>query len=376
MTGTGPYTQGLTIYSELVVGLDVAAKVYDLREARAFLQLAATCLRCCCHHGPLSGRRAASRRRPSGGMGAGRINPFCHRLRGLRDEASLRIHSPSDCRRGSQRQNLRCAAGLTMVYGASRQATEDLSLMRSIPGMSVVDPCDALDTEQAVAAIAAHKGPVYMRLLRGKVPLVLDEYDYKFELGKSNCCVTEMMFSSFLLASWRRARFSDNFETRAAVRADAQLPKPVYLRFGKKRMPHLPRVDSGFELGRASLTNPRRHQPQLFGLRRYGGARCEAVELLDKEGITCRVLSLHTVKPLDEKAILNAATETGGVITVKEHSVNGGLGEPCAGLLLQEGIHTRFKIAGFSDEHTATGSQEENVPPLRPRRTWALGPRS
>lgn len=80
-----------------------------------------------------------------------------------------------------------CAAlpGLTTGYGPSHQATEDLALMRSIPNMTVVDPCDALDTEQAVAAIAAHHGPVYMRLLRGKVPLVLDEYDYQFELGKA-----------------------------------------------------------------------------------------------------------------------------------------------------------------------------------------------
>lgn len=80
-----------------------------------------------------------------------------------------------------------CAAlpGLTTGYGPSHQATEDLALMRAIPGLTVVDPCDALDTEQAVAAIAAHQGPVYMRLLRGKVPLVLDEYDYQFELGKA-----------------------------------------------------------------------------------------------------------------------------------------------------------------------------------------------
>jgi transketolase len=80
-----------------------------------------------------------------------------------------------------------CAAlpGLTTGYGPSHQATEDLAMMRAIPNLTVVDPCDALDTEQAVAAIAAHEGPVYMRLLRGKVPLVLDEYDYKFELGKA-----------------------------------------------------------------------------------------------------------------------------------------------------------------------------------------------
>ncbi|WP_233889294.1 transketolase family protein [Paraburkholderia flagellata] len=80
-----------------------------------------------------------------------------------------------------------CAAlpGLTTGYGPSHQATEDLALMRAIPGMTVIDPCDALDTEQAVAAIAAHSGPVYMRLLRGKVPAVLDDYNYTFELGKA-----------------------------------------------------------------------------------------------------------------------------------------------------------------------------------------------
>jgi len=75
--------------------------------------------------------------------------------------------------------------GLTTGYGPSHQATEDLALMRAIPGMTIVDPCDALDIEQAVPQIAAHKGPVYMRMLRGNVPLVLDEYDYKFELGKA-----------------------------------------------------------------------------------------------------------------------------------------------------------------------------------------------
>jgi transketolase len=80
-----------------------------------------------------------------------------------------------------------CAAlpGLTTGYGPSHQATEDIAMMRAIPGMTVIDPCDALDIEQAVPAIAAHNGPVYMRLLRGKVPAVLDEYGYRFELGKA-----------------------------------------------------------------------------------------------------------------------------------------------------------------------------------------------
>lgn len=75
--------------------------------------------------------------------------------------------------------------GLTTGYGPSHQATEDIAMMRGIPGLTIVDPCDALDIEQAVPQIAAHHGPVYMRLLRGNVPLVLDEYDYRFELGKA-----------------------------------------------------------------------------------------------------------------------------------------------------------------------------------------------
>jgi transketolase len=76
--------------------------------------------------------------------------------------------------------------GLTTGYGPSHQATEDLAMMRAIPGLTVVDPCDALDIEQAVPQIAAHDGPVYMRLLRGQVPLVLDEVPgYRFELGKA-----------------------------------------------------------------------------------------------------------------------------------------------------------------------------------------------
>ncbi len=75
--------------------------------------------------------------------------------------------------------------GLTTGYGPSHQATEDLAMMRAIPGLTIVDPCDALDLEQAVPQIAEHNGPVYMRLQRGNVPLVLDEYNYQFELGKA-----------------------------------------------------------------------------------------------------------------------------------------------------------------------------------------------
>jgi transketolase len=76
--------------------------------------------------------------------------------------------------------------GLTSGYGPSHQAAEDLALFRAMPNMTVIDPCDAHEIEQLVPAIAAHQGPVYVRLLRGQVPVVLDEYDYKFQIGKAN----------------------------------------------------------------------------------------------------------------------------------------------------------------------------------------------
>jgi transketolase len=75
--------------------------------------------------------------------------------------------------------------GLTTGYGPSHQATEDLAILRGMPNLTIVDPCDSVDIEQAVPALAAHPGPTYLRLLRGNVPTVLDEYDYRFELGKA-----------------------------------------------------------------------------------------------------------------------------------------------------------------------------------------------
>ena len=75
--------------------------------------------------------------------------------------------------------------GLTTGYGPSHQATEDLAILRACPNLTIVDPCDSLDIEQAVPQLAAHPGPTYLRLLRGKVPTVLDEYDYRFQLGKA-----------------------------------------------------------------------------------------------------------------------------------------------------------------------------------------------
>jgi transketolase len=75
--------------------------------------------------------------------------------------------------------------GLTTGYGPSHQATEDIAIFRGVPGLTIVDPCDSVDIEQAVPQLAQHEGPTYLRLLRGQVPTVLDEYGYRFQLGKA-----------------------------------------------------------------------------------------------------------------------------------------------------------------------------------------------
>ena len=86
------------------------------------------------------------------------------------------------------RANVKIVAGLpglTTGYGGTHQGIEDLALMRSVPNLVVIDPCDATEISQAVPAIAAYDGPVYMRLLRGQVPVVLPSEGYQFELGKA-----------------------------------------------------------------------------------------------------------------------------------------------------------------------------------------------
>ena len=95
--------------------------------------------------------------------------------------------------------------GLTTGYGPSHQATEDLAIFRGLPNMTIIDPCDATDVEQATAAIAEYRGPVYMRLLRGAVPDILGEYGYQFELGKAQVIRegSEVLFISTGLMTMR-----------------------------------------------------------------------------------------------------------------------------------------------------------------------------
>jgi transketolase len=152
---------------------------------------------------------------------------------------------------------------------------------------------------------------------------------------------------------------ADNFEAREAVRAAAARPQPVYLRFGKAPMYDLPRTEAGFEIGTAIVRREGRDVALLATGETVIHALLAADALQAEHGLQSRVLSLHTIRPLDTRAVLRAGRECRAVITVEEHSVHGGLGEACAAVLLQAGVYVPFRIVGIPDEDTVTGAQAD-----------------
>jgi len=153
---------------------------------------------------------------------------------------------------------------------------------------------------------------------------------------------------------------ADNFETGQAVEQAVHFDKPLYLRLGKKGMPQFNQgIDPGFQIGKGRVI--RNGEVLSFIGTGETVAICEEAAALmeEKLGMDCQVISMHTIKPLDEEAVLQAARETRAIITVEEHSVFGGLGEACASVLMQGGASLPFKIVGFPDEYMVTGSQKE-----------------
>jgi transketolase len=151
---------------------------------------------------------------------------------------------------------------------------------------------------------------------------------------------------------------ADNFETREAVSAAARSQRPVFLKFGKKSMPDLPRLKPGFTVGKASLIRDG-SDVAFIACGETVAPAYQAAMLLEMQGVQAGVISMHTLKPLDKNAIIEAASRYRAIITVEEHSVHGGLGEACAALLLQARISPAFRIIGIPDEDTFTGSQVE-----------------
>ncbi len=150
----------------------------------------------------------------------------------------------------------------------------------------------------------------------------------------------------------------DNFEAREAVLAAAKKPSPVYLRFGKAPLYTLP-GEKSFGIGRARLIRDGKDAAFIATGETVIHAYLAAEHLAATRGVQCRVLSMHTVKPLDRDAVMRAGRECGAVVTAEEHMVHGGLGEACATTLLEAGVATRFKICGIPDEYTVTGAQAD-----------------
>lgn len=171
--------------------------------------------------------------------------------------------------------------------GATHQCNEDIALMRTIPGMTIINPCDDVEAKAAVKAALDFNGPVYMRFGRLAVPVINNAEEYKFELGKG-----------------------------------------VVMNEGSD----LTIVATGLMVNEA----------------------LEAAKLLEAEGISARVVNIHTIKPLDKELICKCAKETGVIVTAEEHSIIGGLGsavaeavtECCPVPVVKVGVNDEFGYSG------------------------------
>jgi transketolase len=187
--------------------------------------------------------------------------------------------------------------------GATHQCNEDIALMRTIPGMTIINPSDAVEARAAVEAAINYYGPVYLRFGRAAVPVMNDAATYKFELGRG-----------ILMAPG-----SDVTIIATGLMVEIAL---------------------------------------------------RARELLATDGVSARVINIHTIKPLDEEIVLAAATETGAIVTAEEATIIGGLGSAVSELLsekrptpvLRVGIEDLFGQSGPAKELLSVyGLTAENI---------------
>ena len=184
-------------------------------------------------------------------------------------------------------------AGITVGEdGATHQCLEDIATMRTIPGMTIVNPADAVEARAAVEAAILHNGPMYLRFGRMAVPVIYDKATYKFELGKG-------------------VKMTDGTDVTI--------------------------VATGIMVDMA-LT---------------------AAELLKAEGISARVVNIHTIKPLDKELIIDSAKATGAIVVAEEHNVIGGLGSAVTECVC-EGCPVPVTRVGVEDQFGRSGK----VPPL------------
>lgn len=151
---------------------------------------------------------------------------------------------------------------------------------------------------------------------------------------------------------------ADNRQTREAVLAALDHPRPLYLRFGKRPVPELPAGAGEFSIGRGECLAGGT-DAALVATGEAVWRALAARSALAEDGIFCQVLSMHSIRPFDGAALLEAARSVRAMVCIEEHSVHGGLGEQCAALLMQEGVRVPYRIMGIPDEYMVTGSQEE-----------------
>ncbi len=152
---------------------------------------------------------------------------------------------------------------------------------------------------------------------------------------------------------------ADAAETRKAIRAAAEYKGPVYIRLGRNKVPAVFQDDCHFEIGKGSEVAPGSDMTFITtGL--MTAQAIKAAELLDKEGISARVVHIATVKPLDREVVLKAAEETGAIVTAEEHSIIGGLGGAVAEFLA-ENHPTPIKRVGVRDRFGTSGKAEELI---------------
>jgi transketolase len=162
---------------------------------------------------------------------------------------------------------------------------------------------------------------------------------------------------------------SDIHETFKATKAAAQIKGPVYIRFGREKVPVVTSENSTFEIGKANIIRDGRD----IAIIAYGVMVYEALlaaDQLAQSGIEARVINMHTLKPLDEAAIISAAKECGGIVTAEEHQIYGGLSSACAQVVAREypvpmdyiAVMDRFGESGQPDELlSAFGLRSENI---------------
>jgi transketolase len=153
---------------------------------------------------------------------------------------------------------------------------------------------------------------------------------------------------------------ADGYETANAVRACVDVPGPVYMRVGRGFEPlHYAGEDYGFEIGKAvTIAEGTDLTVICCGVAVYHAAEAAAI-LKESDGVSVRVLNVHTLKPIDEEAIMAAVRETGRILTVEEHNVIGGLGSAVADVIAQSGTGCAFAKVGLPDCYSEVGYPED-----------------